>query len=144
MAEAGMDLLRFRQIVEAYGGEPSRWPEAERESALALLEGSAEARAARDDAGRLDALLDRAPRQAPSAALIGAVMAARPRSGSRWRSLFVIVPGWQPVAVLMLAAVLGLGLGATGTLIPADGEAVLVDVALLDAGIDPDEGEVDR
>jgi hypothetical protein len=58
---------RLRQLLDAYGGNPDRWPQEEREAALALLETSPEARAARDRAADLDAILDRAPaEEAPS------------------------------------------------------------------------------
>src|SRR5262245_47824403 len=66
-----MTLARFEELLDAYGGRPERWPDAERDAALALLERSDVARARRDAAGALDALLDRMPVVAPSAALAG-------------------------------------------------------------------------
>jgi hypothetical protein len=60
-----MGLARFRALLGAYGAEPGRWPAVERASALALLEQSREAEAARNEAAQLDRLLDQAPRPAP-------------------------------------------------------------------------------
>lgn len=48
---------RFAQIVDAYGGEPERWPSAERDAALALLEREPRARALQASALQLDARL---------------------------------------------------------------------------------------
>jgi hypothetical protein len=58
-------LARFRALLDAYGAEPGRWPAAERASALALLQESEGAEAARNEAAPLDALLDQAPRPSP-------------------------------------------------------------------------------
>ena len=77
-----MNLERLREIVDAYGASATRWPEAERPAAEALLAASAEARALADDAARFDALLDMAPAEEPSAALRERLMAARPRAAA--------------------------------------------------------------
>ena len=50
---------RFSTLVDAYGGDPKRWPDAERAAALAYLEREPAARILVDDALRLDALIDR-------------------------------------------------------------------------------------
>ncbi len=60
-----MQLERFRVLVEAYGGDPRRWPAAERARAAELLAGSPEARALLAEAGALDRLLDRSQPLAP-------------------------------------------------------------------------------
>lgn len=67
--QAPMTLERFRQLVEAYGADFARMPEAERASARALLESSEAARALWDEARALDALLDAPQDLAPSPAL---------------------------------------------------------------------------
>ena len=107
-------LARFRRIVEAYGAQPRRWPEAERAWALSLLESSAEARAFRDQAAALDALLDQAEVTEASPELMADVLAAA--SPSAWRSwgslLWPFGPLWQPAAGLALAALIGVMLGA--------------------------------
>jgi hypothetical protein len=73
-----MTSERLRQLLDAYGAGPDRWPPEEREAALAFLENSSEARAERDRAARLDAVLDRAPAEQPSPGLTERVLAASP------------------------------------------------------------------
>lgn len=75
-----MTLERFTAIVDAYGANPERWPDAERAGGLALLELSPEARAARDAAATLDRLLDHAPVAASDPALERSVLARGPRA----------------------------------------------------------------
>jgi hypothetical protein len=69
-------LTRLRDILDAYGGDPDRWPDADRAPALALLARSADARRLCDEALRLDAALDLLPAAAPSADLEERIVAA--------------------------------------------------------------------
>ncbi len=82
-----MDERRLAEILDAYGADPKRWPEAEREAAERLVETSPAARALRDEAALLDALLDRATEgeRAPSADLIERALAGSP-AGSEDRA----------------------------------------------------------
>lgn len=73
-------LERLRDILGAYGGDPERWPDAERAPALELLSRSADARSLRDDALRLDAALDLLPAAEPSAGLEERILAAARRT----------------------------------------------------------------
>jgi hypothetical protein len=50
---------RFSTLLDAYGGDPKRWPAPERDAALAFLANTPSARIMVADALRLDALLDR-------------------------------------------------------------------------------------
>ncbi|WP_244730623.1 hypothetical protein [Mesorhizobium sp. 113-3-3] len=52
-----MDARRFAALTEAYGGDPRRWPQAEREAAAAFAS-SETGQAISRNAGALDALLD--------------------------------------------------------------------------------------
>src|SRR5690606_29901660 len=76
--EERMTPERFETLIAAYGADPRRWPEAEREAALAFAEGDPRAQTALAAERRLDALLDRAeaPRAAPE---LVARFAATPR-----------------------------------------------------------------
>jgi hypothetical protein len=67
-------LARFEQLVEAYGGEPERWPSAEREAALLLLQRDPQARALQTAALRLDAQLAEVFITEPSAQLRARVL----------------------------------------------------------------------
>ena len=66
---------RFSTLVEAYGGDPARWPAAERASARDYLARTPAARAEIEAALRLDALLDRlaVPASQPDVAALVAV-----------------------------------------------------------------------
>jgi hypothetical protein len=69
-----MGLKRFTELVAAYGGDPERWPVAERAAARAVLAASSAARAAAAEARALDRLLAPAPAPDPGR-LIDAVLA---------------------------------------------------------------------
>lgn len=79
MNETSMTKGRVAALIDAYGASPERWPEAERQQALALLAQSASARELLHAARSLDLLLNMAPVDLPSAALEDRIMAARPR-----------------------------------------------------------------
>lgn len=135
------------RLIDAYGADPSRWPETERADAEALLEAcgpDAEAlKALLADAGALDALLESAPRPAaataafmtrlediPSAA--AKVGAGRPGGVSRLSAVRprpAALPGWlfgrgmlAQAAGLAMAGALGVMLGLSGLARP-DGSA---------------------
>jgi len=69
-------LHRLRDVLDAYGAAPERWPAAEREALSALLAGNADARRLGEDAARLDAALDALPAAPPSASLEDRIVAA--------------------------------------------------------------------
>ena len=103
-----MNRERFFSIVDAYGAEPRRWPEAERAAALAHLEADGEAAARVREAAGLDAVLDESRPLAPSAALRSRVVAAAPRA----RRSPARLGWWAPGAGLVAAGVAGLMFGA--------------------------------
>tara|TARA_Y100000385_G_scaffold100087_1_gene103471 strand:- start:562 stop:1011 length:450 start_codon:yes stop_codon:yes gene_type:complete len=57
-SEPALSLERAKDILDAYGATPDRWPEAEREAMLMLLTQSTDLRAQRETATSLDSLLD--------------------------------------------------------------------------------------
>lgn len=70
---------RFAEIVGAYGSRPNRWPQAERDAALAFLQGHPEAISAlRAEASLLDGLLDSSVVAPPSRELQQAILRAAP------------------------------------------------------------------
>jgi hypothetical protein len=102
--QAPMTLERFGQLVDAYGADFARMPEAERASARALLESSPQARALWDEARALDALLD-TPQQdlAPSPALERA-LAQIPERHAQKGVVVQLVPFRSRVTMLFAAA----------------------------------------
>jgi len=115
-----LDLDRFRTIVDAFGADPSRWPETEKEAALFFLANSVEAAAIVDRAAQLDKMLDRVPLLQPSPELerIVAAIPERPRSASNrteldnWQTMVPFASLWQSALVATLAVVLGIITGA--------------------------------
>jgi hypothetical protein len=107
-----MELTRFGELLDAYGGDPRRWPEAEREAALALLGASPVARAQQQAAARVDAGLDAYMVTAPSALLRAALIASGTNRRRGWRvaltELWRDLGGWQ-LAGPAFAASLALG-----------------------------------
>ena len=121
----------FHRLLDIHGARLQRWPAAERQSAERLLAADAGARAARDEARRLEALLDR------YASLVDERVAGWifnrfvwllewwcMTAWGRWLlSWDELVPTWPGVATFATLAVLGilLGLGS-------------IDTSLLDRG----------
>lgn len=141
-----INLQRLRELIDAYGGEPRRWPESERAAALALLEDSSEARAWLGQARATDIELDRLTVPPPSPALRDALLERAPRPRG-WRpalaSLWRDLGGWSLAGPALAAGLaLGLGMGIGLSPLPAtngfDDEA-LFRLAGLDAGTDADD-----
>ncbi len=111
------DLTLLRRLLDSYGADPGRWPAERRQAALHYLEGSAEARALRDEAAGLDEALDRATAPAPAPQLMAAILAAAtaPRPRFWAASLWPFGPIWRPVSALAAAAILGI---VAGSLVP--------------------------
>jgi hypothetical protein len=109
-------LDRLKILLDAYGADPGRWPDGQREAARELLTRSPEARAYVQQASVLDTLLDTAPLTAPpgldAAALAARIMRMPGRvaaTAAAWRFSF----GWPNFATLAAAAVFGLVIGWT-------------------------------
>jgi len=106
-----MNAERLQQLVAAYGADPRRWPEAERDAGRALLAagpGDATVEAARD----LDYLLWASPQPAVSMALRDRVLASAaaagltPRRVRLWRDRLALTfgAGWAVAACAGVAA----------------------------------------
>lgn len=65
----GASLKRLKDVLLAYGGDPVRWPDDERDELLALLRGNAEAGLMRSEQSALDKVLDSPAAPSPSSAL---------------------------------------------------------------------------
>ncbi len=103
-----MKTERLAEILAAYGGDPLRWPEAERLAAQGLAARDPRAAAMVAEAEALDALFDAAPVDPPSAALTARVLAKRPRP-SLWRDLFPNAGVWKPALGFAMALAVGVG-----------------------------------
>lgn len=149
-SKRAMDRDRLRQILDSFGGEPSRWPAAERSAAESLLARSPELAGDRKSALALDALLGRAPEAAVTPALrtriyeqaVHALGAPAAPARARRAVLSRLVDGLaslfrlpdasgglmayaRPISAALLAVCIGLGAGvslpgASGTSPPSE------------------------
>lgn len=104
MSATTMTLDRLRQLLDAYGASPERWPDDERGAATALMSESNAARGLRDDAARLDALLDLVPARQPSRRLVERALAGAPNDPrqARWRRLTIVAVPLAAAAAAVL------------------------------------------
>ena len=115
-----MTIERLRQILDAFGADPARWPKAERDSALALLAHSPEAQRLREEARQLDSVLNEASEAIELRLDVkGVVAAIKDATGnvhrlSKSRSRFSLVGAWPGFAGLAAAAAAGFIVGWMG------------------------------
>lgn len=115
-----MTRRRLRRLIQAYGGEASRWPAAEREAALRRLAQSDEARTLQREAARLDRQLDGwAPAVEPgrAAQLLDAVSgrtAAEAEARAVAGSAPLVELSWRQAVAFGMVALLGFFLGTSG------------------------------
>lgn len=116
-----MTLDRLRQIVDAYGVSPDRWPVEERAAACRLVADDPAAQAICTEAAPLDAALDAVVPAEPPAALRRRILATldagpmpAPRRDVRalLRLLFPSVPLWRPAAASALLFIAGIAVAA--------------------------------
>jgi hypothetical protein len=121
-----MSEERFKSLVEAYGSEPARWPAAEREAALRLMQASSKARAAVELARELDVKLGAAGAVQVPVALTNRLLADFARASQRWTARRLVTsladavwpgaPLWQPAVAFGLALAIGVGIAALAPL----------------------------
>lgn len=142
-----MDRSRLNAILESYGADPARWPEAEREAALRSIEADPEMKRALGAARVLDAMLAKVPAGEVTHGLLTRIYETAPRpvgkplskarsGGLRFGDIggLLRLPGFgagamaRPLAMVMLAVVVGLG---ASTLVPTSSDVASNDTALL-------------
>jgi hypothetical protein len=112
--DAPMTMERLRAIFDAYGASAERWPPEERGAILALLNKSAEARRAREEACGLDLVLDALRPPAPSPGLaerIGARPAAPPRLREPGGRSLQLARAGALAASVLVGVLIGFGAG---------------------------------
>ncbi len=130
---------RLRELLDAYGADPARWPEHERDAARRAIDASAQARQWFDDALAADAELALPEVPAPSVALRAAILASAPGRDAAstpaspwWRELAAALGGWRFAAsALTVAAVAGVWVAAQVQI--TSSEPDLLEVAQLQA-----------
>jgi hypothetical protein len=129
-----MNIERFKALVEAYGANPVRWPEAERDAAIAFATITPDAQRALDEAAALDRLLDAAGTVPATRALEERVLATYGKRGSFAHCIRIAGESptqWVPGAAIACSLLLGLLVGAALPGIAGVGEGSQVDPALI-------------
>ena len=104
-----LDAVRVRALAEAFGADPARWPETEREAALAWLQvHPAEASTLLAEARALDGVLDAWRLDPPPAPLVRQVLAPAPAvvRQARRRAFILTLGGGAGLAAACLAGIL--------------------------------------
>lgn len=118
-----MSEARFRELADAFGSDPSKWPERERPMALQLLEAHPALHDILDDAASLDFELD-AMMATPEIALAPSPAEVRAPASLNLKGLLnTLWPFgglWQPAAGLVAASAAGFIVGMTFTDLPAE------------------------
>ena len=143
MTPERMDVARFGELAEAWGGDLRRWPEGVRETARGWAEAHPlEAERALFEARMTDAVLDASPRPVVSMALRDRVLASAAQAGLKARGVW---PGlrkmlWIGGAGWAAAACAGVVFGTTlSTHLATQSQAeAVVDQAML-VGFDETE-----
>jgi len=103
-----MTLERFAELVEIYGAEPRRWPEAHRQAAIAFTEDHpGEAASILETARRLDEALDHYVVPGPSAKLVRIIMESAPSIRAAARRMRLWKQGASFAAVGLAGALIG-------------------------------------
>ena len=130
-----IDIQRFEQLLQSYGAKADRWPTAERDAALALVQESSDARCLFDEAVQLDGILDLAASPKPSAALAARIGGAAEHAPA-WREwlagnaveIWPFAGQWRAAAILASSMFLGLVLGAvTPPVLAEEDEAPFIE-----------------
>jgi hypothetical protein len=123
--EGQVKLSRFSAIIDAYGAEPTHWPERERDDVLALSRSSVLAARALARARELDSVLrDGDPLEidihpARFAQLHARIMAGIQNSRKSWLERVLgmdLAPArlWPSLAGMAVATILGIAVGMSG------------------------------
>lgn len=111
---------RAKEILDAYGAAPERWPEDERGDLLQLLAQSPELQALRETASRLDGLLDEwQPEVIRHTDILVGSLPAQTQPKQHWvdQLAAVFVPGllgWRQAALAAAPLTLGFIWGLSG------------------------------
>lgn len=121
-----MDMKRFAELADAYGGDIERWPATERPAAQALAGSNPDAAAVLAEARRLDAILADADQVAPSDLLARRILKAAPAGpfDADWR---------RPAVAAAAALVIGVVGGFAGGLVLPESDESIYETEYADA-----------
>ena len=101
-----LTLARFRELIDAYGATPARWPEAERAAAERLLQSDAQAVRLLAEAEPLDAWLDSYEVAEPAPRLRAKVLEV-PAIAARTKRRFGLRVAWAVALSCLIGVVSG-------------------------------------
>ncbi|MGN6571765.1 MAG: hypothetical protein ACTHLO_10145 [Pseudolabrys sp.] len=115
----------LQTLLDSHGADPAQWPAALRVAALGLIAADAQARAAHEAAGKMDAALARYAKVSPADETAAARVLTRlagplprqDRAWWRWPAVLLdwqFTPVWPRVAALACCAAIGFMVGITG------------------------------
>ena len=118
----GLTMSRIEAILEAYGSDPARWPEDERDDALKFIADNPQAKVLQSAAEELDQLLDSVEAVVPGKGVPDSIMAALANQSQRelmdrildWLfpvSSLYLTWLWRPAVAVTLPLALGFVLG---------------------------------
>lgn len=129
-----MDIARFKHLLSAYGAAIERWPEEERNAAREFIESNPETNALLREAALLDQALDAYKAESINTIRedILARLPDRTRRGLLDRFIDWLLPDlgymgawlWRPALLASVALILGIVLGSTLSLDPANDAGV--------------------
>lgn len=140
-----MSEARFRELADAFGSDPSKWPELERPMAFQLLETHPVLRAVLDEAAALDFELD-AMMAVPEITIIPSPAEVRAPASLNLKGLLnTLWPFgglWQPAAGLVAASAAGFIIGMTFTDLPTETTMTVSDqVTIIERALGADVEE---
>ena len=115
-----LSKTRAQEILNAYGADPERWPEDERQSLIQLLAQSPELQALRETGALLDGLLDEwQPKLTCSTDTLISSLPAQPRRKQNWPDQLAafFFPGsmaWRQAILAGIPLMLGFIWGLSG------------------------------
>lgn len=137
-----MKIERFKTLIETYGANPARWPEAERVAALLFAEQSAEARDALQEAAAFDRLLDTGETEPATRALEDRILATFPERTVRGRAPWLTLR-WIPAGAVACSLALGLAVGAALPGLAGVSDATVDPALIALSGGDADWADMD-
>lgn len=128
MTKKNLSYDRVKAILEAYGADPSRWPQAERTAMKQAVSGLAEFSALQDRQAALDRQLDRGRIHPDTAALEARILAGAPQAkpGAR-HSMREHIPAYAAAASLIAGSLLGFAVAAAAIDRDAAAENLIAD-----------------
>lgn len=138
-----MNEKKFQEVIAAYGANPARWPESERDGMVLFSQANTQAAHELAGARQLDRLLDLLPDYQPQEMLRIRILSAEQRlRSSAWR--WPLDSVWRPAAGMAASLAFGilLGLFVTPRDVPGPAQTAEYDLSVLAFNNGEEEGDL--